>query len=80
MEQINGGELFEHINTYELDEKEVAIIMYQLIDVIYYLQQSGIVHRDLKTENILVQKDSNDEIHKIKVTDFGLSKIIGPNE
>ena len=28
MEQINGGELFEHINTYELDEKEVAVIMY----------------------------------------------------
>jgi serine/threonine protein kinase len=54
MEQVNGGELFEHINTYELDEKEVAVIMYQLIDVIYYLQCSGIVHRDLKTENILV--------------------------
>ena len=37
MEQVNEGELFEHINTYELDEKEVALIMYQIIDVIYYL-------------------------------------------
>jgi serine/threonine protein kinase len=27
MEQVNGGELFEHIRTYDLDEKEVALIM-----------------------------------------------------
>ena len=79
MEQVNEGELFEHINTYEMEEKEVALIMYQLIDVIYYLQCSGIVHRDLKTENILIKKDTKDEINQIKVTDFGLSKIIGPN-
>lgn len=63
MEQVNEGELFEHINTYELDEKEVALIMYQIIDVIYYLQRSGIVHRDLKTENILIMKDTKDEIN-----------------
>ena len=29
MEQVNGGELFEHIRSYELEEKEVALIMYQ---------------------------------------------------
>lgn len=28
MEQVSGGELFEHIKTYELEEREVAIIMY----------------------------------------------------
>lgn len=34
MEQVNGGELFEHIKTYELEEREIALIMYQLIEVI----------------------------------------------
>jgi serine/threonine protein kinase len=34
MEQVTGGELFEHIKTYELEEREVAIIMYQLIEAI----------------------------------------------
>ena len=28
MEQVNGGELFEHIKTYELEESEIALIMY----------------------------------------------------
>ena len=28
MEQVNGGELFEHIKTYELEESEISLIMY----------------------------------------------------
>jgi serine/threonine protein kinase len=40
-----------------------------------------VVHRDLKPENILVEKDPrNEEVTQIKITDFGLSKIVVPNE
>lgn len=35
-------------------------------------------HRDLKPENILMV--SNDDDSDLKIVDFGLSKIIGPNE
>ena len=81
MEQINGGELFEHIHTYDMDEKEIATIMFQLLQAIDYLHDCGIIHRDLKPENILVAKNqSNDEIISVKVADFGLSKFIVPNE
>ena len=81
MEQVSGGELFDHIKTYELEEREVAICMYQLIQAIKYIHSCGIVHRDLKPENILIEKDSEtEEIIKIKITDFGLSKIIVPTE
>lgn len=31
MEQVTGGELFDHIKMYELEEKEVALCMHQLI-------------------------------------------------
>ena len=34
MEQVTGGELYEHIKTYELEEREIAIIMYQLLEAI----------------------------------------------
>ncbi len=38
----------------------------------------GIAHRDLKLENILMSDDTDDSI--LKIVDFGLSKMIGPNE
>ena len=44
----------------------------------YYLHQFGVAHRDLKPENILM--DNNSEETDLKIVDFGLSKIIGPNE
>jgi carbon catabolite-derepressing protein kinase len=41
----------------------------------------GIVHRDLKPENILVEETPvNHQVAKVKITDFGLSKIMLPGE
>jgi len=31
MEQVTGGELFDHIKTYELEEREVALCMFNLV-------------------------------------------------
>ena len=45
---------------------------------IYYLHSFGIAHRDLKPENILMEDDTDGAC--CKIVDFGLSKIIGPNE
>ena len=81
MDECTDGELFEHIKNNQLREREVSVIMYQLIEAIHYLQTSGIVHRDLKPENILIEKDpQTDEVVQVRVTDFGLSKIVVPKE
>lgn len=81
MEQVRGGELFDHIKTYELEEREVALCMWELIMAIQYMHDCGVVHRDLKPENILIEKDpATEEVSTIKVTDFGLSKIAVPHE
>lgn len=41
----------------------------------------GIVHRDLKPENVLVEEDPvTHNVVKVKITDFGLSKIMLPGE
>ena len=45
---------------------------------LYYLHSFGVAHRDLKPENILMVSDADDS--DLKIVDFGLSKIIGPNE
>ena len=45
---------------------------------LYYLHSYGIMHRDLKLENIMMTNTTEGSIPKL--VDFGLSKIIGPLE
>eukprot|EP01136_Pigoraptor_vietnamica_P005411 Opistho-1_new@36989 len=78
MELCDGGDLLTCLEERKyLPEKDVAIIMKRLADVIAYLHDNEIVHRDLKLENILLSRaDPNDPLN-IKVSDFGLSYIKG---
>jgi serine/threonine protein kinase len=46
-----------------------------ILDALAYLASKGIMHRDLKPDNILVEKDG-----KIKIVDFGLATYIGLSE
>ena len=79
MEMIEGGELFEKIRAKKVFSEYVAFhICRQLLEVVKYLHEVGIVHRDIKPENILLSDDS--EIPTIKLADFGLSQLIGPND
>ena len=60
MECIQGGELFEHIKDYEIEEKEALVITFQILEALQYLHMCGIIHRDLKPENILIEENPND--------------------
>lgn len=75
LELVNGGELYDSI--VEMDrysEVEAKKIIRQLVSAVEYLHSKGIAHRDLKPENILIE-ESADGNRKIKVADFGLSKM-----
>jgi serine/threonine protein kinase len=80
MEYCQGGTLFEFMKkrNFLLSEQLAATITYKLCLAIYYFHSYGITHRDLKPDNILMT--SNDDNADIKILDFGLGKIIGPNE
>jgi serine/threonine protein kinase len=80
MEHCAGGDLFSYIDkrSFKLAEPRAAQIIHKLSTAIFYLHSYGITHRDLKTENIMMT--DNSETADIKLLDFGLSKIIGPNE
>ncbi len=48
---------------------------------IEYIHKCGIIHRDIKPENVLVVYDSaTGKVDKVKLTDFGLSKMARPNQ
>jgi serine/threonine protein kinase len=80
MEFCSGGDLFSYIERrgFRLPEPRAAQIIHKLSTAIFYLHSYGITHRDLKPENILMT--DNSEEADIRLLDFGLSKIIGPNE
>jgi serine/threonine protein kinase len=75
--RATGGELFDRIIEKSHTEHEARCIFTQILNAVSYLHSKGIAHRDLKPENILLEtKDSM----KIKVTDFGLARIVGERE
>lgn len=54
-------------------EPEAAHLTKQILEGVCYLHQKGIVHRDLKLENILL--DESQPLMAVKIADFGLSKV-----
>ena len=69
-EYIKGIELFQYISLKKkIEEKEACLYFQQIICGLEYLHKMGIVHRDIKAENILVDH----HLKEIKIIDFGLS-------
>lgn len=77
MEYIDGESINEWIENCSMGLTNATSndIFIQLIDAFDYLQQHGIIHRDIREGNILI--DKNDVV---KVIDFGIGKVIQPGE
>uniref|UniRef100_A0A8C7S687 Ribosomal protein S6 kinase n=1 Tax=Oncorhynchus mykiss TaxID=8022 RepID=A0A8C7S687_ONCMY len=70
LDYVNGGELFTHlVQRVRFKEQEVALYSGEMVLALEHLHQLGIVYRDLKLENILMDSSGH-----IVLTDFGLSK------
>ena len=81
-EVLEGGELFDKLisrlqKSYTFSEKEVSIIIKQVLLAINYMHQQNIMHRDLKPQNLLLENEGSLEI---KVADFGFSRFFNPQQ
>ncbi|KAI4345724.1 hypothetical protein L6164_012822 [Bauhinia variegata] len=66
-----GGELFSKIlRRGRLTEPVARRYFQQLVSALCFCHQNGVAHRDLKPQNLLLDKDGN-----LKVSDFGLSAL-----
>ncbi|XP_046514048.1 myosin light chain kinase, smooth muscle isoform X4 [Equus quagga] len=73
LEIVSGGELFERIidEDFELTERECIQYMRQISEGVQYIHKQGIVHLDLKPENIMCVNKTGT---RIKLIDFGLAR------
>ncbi|KAJ3148518.1 serine/threonine-protein kinase KIN2 [Geranomyces michiganensis] len=75
LEHVDGGQMLDYmINHGKLKEKNARRFLRQIISAIDYCHQNSIVHRDLKIENVLIDKNGS-----IKLIDFGLSNMYAPS-
>jgi len=75
MEFIDGIELKDKINSGSISTHEAINIAKQIAVGLEAAHKKGIVHRDIKSSNIMISNDG-----KVKITDFGLAKVKGNSQ
>ncbi|KAJ3126250.1 hypothetical protein HK098_007722 [Nowakowskiella sp. JEL0407] len=72
LQRKQSCDLFECIEQYSrFSEKRSRIVFKQIVEAVHHLNSLGIVHRDIKDENLLIDKDFN-----VKLIDFGSAAFI----
>lgn len=75
-EYANKGEIFDYIARYgKMGESRAKAIFAQILSAVEYCHSTGIAHRDLKAENLLLDAQMN-----VKIADFGFSNRFTPGE
>lgn len=73
MEYADAGTLAEFLFNLQkpLEEIEILALFVQIVSGVQYLHEQNIIHRDIKTTNIFLNKQGF-----IKIGDFGISKLL----
>jgi predicted Ser/Thr protein kinase len=73
MEYVDGVDLHTIIQRKELKPPEALRIVVEICHALQFAHEEGIVHRDIKPANIILDKKG-----RVKMADFGLAKLAGP--
>lgn len=75
MQEAENGDLLDFINANhrKIAEKDAKVFFQQILEAVQYCHTKNVVHRDLKCENILFDKDMT-----VKLSDFGFARTINP--
>jgi serine/threonine protein kinase len=80
MEYLEGRTLRQVVHDSGPQSVEIALaIVRQVCSAVAAAHDAGILHRDLKSENIFLEGETNDASH-VKVLDFGIAKLLDPSD
>ena len=71
IELAEGGNLYNKNCIEPFEHRELQKAFYEICLALKYMKDNDVIHRDLKTQNILLTKDFT-----IKIADFGLAKTL----
>ncbi|KAK7582432.1 hypothetical protein V9T40_013877 [Parthenolecanium corni] len=66
MEFLEGGALTDIVTQAKMDEEQIATVCKQCLKALSYLHSQGVIHRDIKSDSILLAADG-----RVKLSDFG---------
>lgn len=75
MEKLTGGTLWDKFKQQGLGVEATCAVAMAACTALHYAHQRGVLHRDVKPENLLYSAEG-----VLKITDFGIAKVVGGGE
>ncbi len=74
MEYVEGSTLRQRLAAGPVEPRDALDVMPQVAEALQHAHESGVVHRDVKPENVLI-----DPRGRVRLVDFGLATLFGPD-
>lgn len=78
MELVRGASLLKYAQDKHLDRPQRLDLLARVCDAVQHAHQHGVIHRDLKPDNILVDETASPP--QPKILDFGVARVIDPDQ